>query len=430
MSIGPTFLGGAQSRLLPPSVPFRFFIAGIAFHVLMWAFLFYAADLAPDFAGGPGPALAALHLLTLGVFGTVAIGAALQMLPVATRRPMPAAWPLRLAFWLYVPGVLVLVHGMANYSPAWMAAGGVLAGGGLFVLAWLLAGNLRQASDLPLVSAYGWLAVSSLFILVLLGLGLVFDFSAALLPDHRAVALAHLTIAVFGFMGMLAIGFSHVLVPMFTLAAAPTGTIGRIGLGAWAAAILICTAGALAAAPWLFALGLCLALAGTGIYLWTMNAIWTKRMRKRMGLSFLLVRISWAVLPLGLVLALAATFDLLGPRGPAIAGFVLLWGWLLTFLMGILQRIMPFLASMHAAKIKGKPPLLSELTAERPLQIHAYGHLAALVLAVAGIAFGIPLLIQAGAAAGFFAALAFAAFALVLVRRLFSNNEVAASSNA
>ncbi|HXK54523.1 MAG TPA: hypothetical protein PK405_07535, partial [Hyphomicrobiales bacterium] len=106
------------------------------------------------------------------------------------------------------------------------------------------------------------------------------------------------------------------------------------------------------------------------------------------------------------------------------------WGWLLTFLMGILQRIMPFLASMHAAKIKGKPPLLSELTAERPLQIHAYGHLAALVLAVAGIAFGIPLLIQAGAAAGFFAALAFAAFALVLVRRLFSNNEVAASSNA
>ena len=55
---------------------------------------------------------------------------------------------------------------------------------------------------------------------------------------------------------------------------------------------------------------------------------------------------------------------------------------------------------------------------------------AALVLAVAGIAFGIPLLIQAGAAAGFFAALAFAAFALVLVRRLFSNNEVAASSNA
>lgn len=427
MSIGPTFLGGAQSRLLPPSLPFRFFAAGIVFHILMWILLFLAADSAPDFAGGLGPALGTLHVLTLGVFGTVAIGAALQMLPVATRRPMPNAWPLRLAFWLYVPTVPILVHGMVAYDPLMMAIGGSFTGAGLLVLAILLGDNLRKSSDLPLVSAYGWLAVGSLFALVLLGLALVFDFTAAFLPDHNNVALAHLVVAVFGFMGMLAVGFSHILVPMFTLAQAPTGGIVRVGIFAWSTAILLAAAGALMASRPIFALGILSALGASAIYLWTMYKVWSRRMRKRMGLSFLLVRISWALLPLGLVLALAATFGLLGSRGPTIAGFVLIWGWMLTFIFGILQRIMPFLASMHAAKIKGKPPLLSELTAEKPLEIHAYAHFGALVLAAAGIAFGLPLLVQAGAAIGFIGSVAFAVFALVLIRRLFFVHGTAAS---
>lgn len=428
MSIGPTFLGGAQSRLLPPSIPFRFFIAGVAYHILMWILLFLAAETAPDFAGGLGPSLGALHVLTLGVFGTVAIGAALQMLPVATRRPMPTAWPIRLAFWLYVPTVPILVHGMVTYDPLLMAIGGTFTGAGLIMLAILLGDNLRKASDIPLVSAYGWLAVGSLAALVLLGLALVFNFTAAFLPDHGAAALAHLVLAVFGFMGMLAVGFSHILVPMFTLAQVPTRGIVRLGIPAWGAAILLGVAGALLVSPPVFALGIICALGASAIYLWTMHQVWSRRMRKRMGLSFVLVRISWGLLPFGLLLALAATFGLLGSRGPTIAGFVLIWGWMLTFVFGILQRIMPFLASMHAAKIKGKPPLLSELTAERPLEIHAYAHFAALLLAGAGIAFGQPPLVQAGAALGFVGSLAFAAFALVLIRRLFFAHGTAASN--
>jgi hypothetical protein len=36
VTLAATFLGGAQSRLLPASIPFRFFAAAAAFHVLMW----------------------------------------------------------------------------------------------------------------------------------------------------------------------------------------------------------------------------------------------------------------------------------------------------------------------------------------------------------------------------------------------------------
>lgn len=419
MSIGATFLGGAQSRLLPPSLPFRFFAAGIVFHILMWAVLLAVAAEVPGFRGGLGGALAALHFLTLGVFGAVAIGAALQMLPVATRRPMPTSWPVRLAFWLYIPGVPVLVHGMAVYSVRMMELGAVLTGAGLLLLAALLADNLRRAKDLPLVAAYGWMAVVSLALLVLFGFLLVFNFEFGFLPDHAGVALAHLVLAVFGFMGMLAIGFSHILVPMFALSPAPPAGPGRLGALAWLAALAAGVAGALAAMPWLFALGIVLALAGSGVYLWSMAWLWRRRMRKRLGLSFALARLSWGLLPLALVLALAAAFGLAGPRGATLAGFVALWGWLLTFLLAILQRIMPFLASMHAAKIRGKPPLLSELTAEMPLRIHAAGHLVALALVATGIIVDAPLLVRLGAAAGLVGALAFAAFAVPIVRRLF-----------
>ena len=67
-----------------------------------------------------------------------------------------------------------------------------------------------------------------------------------------------------------------------------------------------------------------------------------------------------AMLPATLLVGLAALFGHAGSNGPTLFGLFLLLGWLLTFLLGILQRILPFLASMHMNK-GGMPPLMSEL---------------------------------------------------------------------
>ena len=82
------FIAGAASRLLPASIPFRFFGAAVAYHLLAWIVLFAGAQSVPRFAGGLGWPLAALHLVTLGVLAMTAIGASLQLLPVATRQPV------------------------------------------------------------------------------------------------------------------------------------------------------------------------------------------------------------------------------------------------------------------------------------------------------------------------------------------------------
>jgi hypothetical protein len=223
----------------------------------------------------------------------------------------------------------------------------------------------------------------------------------------------------FGFMGFLALGFSHVLIPMFTLAAAPPRTPSFAGFGLALTGLVLGAVGALAdSAAVLTGAGL-IGLGGTGMHLWLMRGVHARGMRKRLGLSFILIRTAWAMLPLTLVVGLAALHGLAGTNGPTLFGLLLMGGWLLTFLLGVLQRILPFLASMHATRSAGgAPPLLSELAASPPLQVHAACHGGALLLLAAAIVADAAWLVRVGAGAGLVGALAFAWFTAGIVRRI------------
>jgi hypothetical protein len=412
------FLGGAKGRLLPMSVPFRFFAAAAVFHVLTWIALLAGADHVTSFRGGIGPVLAAVHLLTLGVLTMTAAGASVQLLPVATRRPFAAIWPIKLLFWVLVPGVTLLAGGMYLADQRALIVGAAFVAIALVLFAILFADNLRRSASLPMVSAFGWAALASLLSIVGLGVALVIDYEHAILPDHGAAALAHLILAGFGFMGLLAIGFSQVLVPMFALSSAPNSRQSFASLALAVTALLIGTAGALLDNPAALASAAAIGLLSAGTHLAQMRRVLRTGMRKRLGLSFVLVRVAWGMLPLTLLVGMAATFGLAGVNGPTLFGFLLLFGWLLTFLLGILQRILPFLASMHATRSSGQLPLpMSELSASQPLKLLAGCHLAALAILSAAIVIESTPLARLGAAIGLLGALAFAWFTGDLLRR-------------
>ncbi len=415
-----SFLGGAKNRLLPVSVPLRFFLSAAGFHVLAWAALFSGAEDLPGFTGGTGWVLAATHLLTLGVLALSAIGASYQLLPVVTRQPLLSDRPARLSYWLLLPGILILAFGMLGTSTLAMQSGAGLVTVGLLIFALLTAENLRRAGDLPIVAAHGWGALAALVGLTTLAALLIADFEFGFLADHQALAVAHMVFAVFGFMGLLVFGLSLVLIPMFALSTSLPPRPGWVQLGLSLTAGAVFLAGLWGETPLLYLLSAGFMSAGALTYLWLMRHAWNGRMRKRLGLPFVLIRISWVLLVLGLVLGLmlAGGFDRWLPNSGALFGFVLLVGWLLTFLTGVLQRIMPFLASMHASGKSGMPPLLSELTAEMPLKIHAACHLAAFVICLVGIVSESGLLVRIGTGFGFAGALAFAAFALSVVHKL------------
>jgi hypothetical protein len=328
-------------------------------------------------------------------------------------------WPIALVFWLTVPGMVMLIAGMLAASTGAMIAGAGLTAIGLLVFALLLADNLRRAQALPVAAAHGWAALAALVGLVTLGVVLAVDYQWTHLPDHGAAALAHLILGGFGFMGMLALGFSHVLVPMFALGAAPPAQPSFVALALACAAISLGAVGALASSTLLLMCAAVLGLAAAGLHIRLMHQVLARGMRKRLGLSFVLVRTAWGMLPAALLVGLAALWGYAGPNGATLFGFVLLWGWLLTFLLGVLQRILPFLASMHTVRSAGSaPPLLSDLAASSPLKLHALCHGLALAALTVAIALDVAWLARVGAAAGLVGALAFAWFSADVMRHV------------
>jgi hypothetical protein len=234
----------------------------------------------------------------------------------------------------------------------------------------------------------------SLVLGALLGLGVLLASALGLAGAYvglpllaRPVGLAlHVAFAGYGFMGLLALGLAYILVPMFALAAAPDERRVRASIGLAVAALLLAGTAAFGVAPMALRLAaLALGAASVALHLRLMREALVSGMRRELGRSFVLVKVGWGGLAASLLLALALVLGAPLPGLATLFGLALVGGWLLSFLLGLLQRIVPFLASMHAGAGR-LPPTPSSLTAAQPLVVHFHCHLAA--LALLGVAAG------------------------------------------
>lgn len=419
MVAGGAFLGGAKSRLLPASVPFRFFGAAVVFHFLAWLALGAGAEIWPAAPGAMGWPLASLHLLTLGVFGMTAMGAGAQLLPVATRQPAPGHRLLGALWWVYTVGVAVLVSGMGFAQPRWLAVGAVTVS--LAFLAWaaLMFRNLLGARGMPGVVMHGWAALLALAVVLASALSLAATWLGLDAPSRDAVLAVHAVWAPYGFMGMLVLGLSYILVPMFAMADRPPE---REQLASWVLALmaLVLSAGAVFT-PWAFAVRIGALVAGSAaaaLHLRMVLRTLRTGMRGELGRSFTLVKIGWAGLAASLALAWAMVLELPVPRLATLFGLCLVGVWLLSLLLGMLQRIVPFLAAMHAGGSGRRARTPSSLTHEGAVRLHFACHAAALALLGLAALLDSPWLVRAAAAAGAVGAGAFALFFAVVMLRM------------
>lgn len=413
MATGAGFLGGAKSRLLPASVPFRYFGAATGFQALAWVCVLAGAADLPGFAGALGWPLAALHAVTLGVLTMTAVGASLQLLPVATRQPVGSARLPTLLWWLLVPGVALLVAGMAHVWPALLAAGAALVVPALLAYGVLLAANLARGRGMPVVAAHGWGAVLGLAVLLASGTALVLAWlGLPTLPRSPSLGL-HVAFAAFGFMGLLVLGFGHILVPMFAVGemAPVRPAYGALALAL--AALALAAAGAFGiGAPASRGLAILAAFAAVAWHVVQMRQVMAGGMRRDLGASFRLVFAGWAGVAAATVAAASVWIDDLpgaGERAPAFFGALVALS-LLTFLLGMFARIVPFLASMHATPGRRGPPTPTSLTAERPLAVGIRCHCAASALLLAGVLIDSAWVVRGAGAVGLAGAAGWALF--------------------
>jgi hypothetical protein len=416
--LGASVAFGASGRLLPLSIPLRFFGAAAAFHLFAWIALGLGAAQVPRFAGGIGWPLAALHAITLGTLAMSAIGASLQLMPVATRQALGSLRGPLVVWWLYAPGVAALVIAMAAQRPLWMAIAALPVITALVLYGVLLARNLAGARGMPGVRAMGWLALLSLAIVLASAGAMVATWAGWAAWPRQGLLMVHIVFALFGFMGALALGLSNILVPMFALGPVPSERT-QLGIAALAALALALTL-PVALDVWPHAallLPVGLALAAVVWYLVSMRSAMRAGMRRVLGGSFVLVRLGWGGLVAALVLA--AWWALDAERAGLVTAMVgcAAVGWLMSFLFGILQRIVPFLVSMHLAGTMRRAPTPSSLTDERALLVHRCCLAAALALMALAIVIDSAVVALAASAVGAVGALGFGAFFAVVVKR-------------
>jgi len=345
-----------------------------------------------------GGATAALtHLGTLGVIGSVTLGALYQMIPVLCGSPVPMP---RLAHGVHAGfalGLSLFVAGLVRETRLLVVVGATLLFVSLSAFLVPVAIALLRAPARNATVRGMRVAVAGLALVVVLGVALGHTRSSGTPNPHYSDFLrAHLSVALVVFLGGLISAVSFQVIPMFYLAppypkwaeGALTTAFGASLLGVVAALLLGggATTLALAIAPGALAAWLAHPLL-------TLSRIQARRRKRRdPSLAFWRAGLVAGVGALPLLALAERAADL---RFPVAFGFAALWGWAALIVHGMLGRIVPFLVWFHVYShdVGKKPvPSMRALLPERQQWVGFSLHVTGLVSGLAAIATGRDLL--------------------------------------
>ncbi|MDT8445610.1 MAG: hypothetical protein RRB13_01780 [bacterium] len=389
------YSGVSLDQAPPLWVPFRFFVTAPAFGCLGGLYLTGRAE---EILASPllGPAIAWVHLWTLGWLAMVMFGAFYQMIPVMIGGQVPLpGWSL----WVYLllaGGTLSMVLFFETWASFWAVA--ALAGLGLAVGLFLvqIAVALARVSGThrPTLLAMR-LSAASLLLVWLFGwarLGELAGYFALPGPLREA----HFSVALIGWVGFLVIGVSYHLIPMFYVCPhfEPTRAFRVLRLIAYGLLGLLVSLGLGASGPWLLPAGAFIA-AGLWLYLVEFRRVVMGRRRKRMDPALKLLR--WAMLGLatslaGILVGLTSNHLILSEA----AGLLFLFAFALTATHAMLYKIFTFLVWFHRYSHQiGKPgaPLLGDLMSETQQLRESWALLVALGLLALGFLLSSPVIL-------------------------------------
>lgn len=371
----------------PYSVPLRFFLSAPVYGVLAGLLLIWQGD-AIYLSRWGAPALALTHLLTIGVLMQVMLGALFQFLPVAAgaRIERSARWAGIVHAALNV-GVLSLCAGFLEFDVRLLALGGLALAAAAGVFLFVAGRALWPAQGVgPTIPAlkfalFGLLATVSAG-LYLLG---VYGFDVRGRPD--VLTAQHAAWGLLGWSGLLVIGISYVVVPMFQLTPPYRARFSRLLVPAVAGLLVAWTVVQAAGAEFAIAIaGTALAIV-IGAYATTTLRLQARSKRPRADVTVRYWRVA-----MGLALAAGGLWviALWQPAGlPRGIEFLIAWlvipGALVSVIAGMLYKIVPFLSWLHLQNHAtehggGKVPHMGAFIAEPGMRRQFAAHLVALGL--------------------------------------------------
>lgn len=379
----------------PLAVPLRYFLTAPLFAALAGLLLLLSPETL--LSRWTPHALAATHLLTLGFLAMTMFGALQQLLPVlvGVALPRPELFS-RTVHLLLSAGVVLLTTGMGSGATLLLQGGTVLLLLAVALFIGVVGHGLWHARSAHATVWAMAAALLALLITVLFGAGLLWRFGWRVPLIHPLTEL-HLAWGVAGWIALLLIGVAYQVVPMFQITPEYPRPLRRwlvplllLGLLLWSGARL-----------WFTGSDLLLLPVAALLLLFAALTLRLQQQRRRrlpdVTLSF------WRVAMVSLAAGVAL---LLLPGDHALAaGVLLLVGFAISAVSGMLYKIVPFLIWLHlnnrlqqSGSWQGRVPNMKQIIAEAAARRHYRLHLLTLGLLLLATFWPLPLARAAGAA--------------------------------
>lgn len=200
----------------PLSLPFAHFVAG-AVLLLVGGGL---AGVGPYFLPIQASSAGTLHLLLAGWVGLTIMGSMVLFVPVWSGTRLHSRRLSVASLWLVFLGVAGTVTIFFDGAYRWFPVTTTVLIAGYWTFAYTIARSLPPIRTLDITEAHFLAALTNLVLATTLGWLLAADigvrFLGGLAIDPTAFLLSHLTLTVFGFVGLTIVGALYQLGPMFT----------------------------------------------------------------------------------------------------------------------------------------------------------------------------------------------------------------------
>ncbi len=338
-------LNGLSIDQAPPiSAPVRYFVAAPLFGLIAGLLIFFS-DASVLMSRYSMESIVITHAMTIGFLGFVMLGALTQMLPVLVGAKMPkVAFVSKYSFYLLLIGLIAMIVGMLNHNPLVISLSVFGLASGFVMMLSSMAIALKGVSNFtPTVKA---ISTSIVFasLIVLMGLHLLASYIGGDIKASQAViANIHSVWAIFGFGGILIIGVAFQVLPMFYVAPKFKSFCKKrvvwlisIGLVLWLGFSIFSEQYAFVAKAWI------------AMFFWAFaTTVWLKLSARRRPISDVTVwywRSASVLLTLGSFLWI---FDEYFKHEYIVMVAILIGGFILSIMIGMLYKVIPFLVWFH-----------------------------------------------------------------------------------
>ncbi|MCP3849796.1 MAG: hypothetical protein GY694_06100 [Gammaproteobacteria bacterium] len=334
----------------PLRVPVQFFFTAILFGIFAAILMLWKGSDAFIFRWSPA-VLAVVHAMVLGYIGMIMQGALLQIVSVVLGKQPIYVERLSLFIHLFSSiGIFSLVWGFLSNNSHVLLFSAILIGLSFFIflssIIFSITGR-KTRSDTGLGIAF---SIISLLLTWLIGIWLIFGYTLDNVDLDRQLTTVHLAWGLLGWVSILVFTIAYEVVPMFQVTKNYPMILTRWLASLQFVGLLLISAHYIFAYSLLLNLGSLLMVICLGLFASTTLWLQYKRKKKQSDPTIWFWRIAMKFLLLALIFWLIAQFfpELSGKSNYSmILGILIIFGFILSTINGMLYKIIPFLVWLH-----------------------------------------------------------------------------------